>query len=198
MLNTVMDIETTGFDKVRGTVLSFAYLTLDADFKNVVDGDILYFYQEGQPESDEGAFKVHGLTTDYLKQFENDYTKNLQKLFKIMTKGSIIGYNSGVMNADGGVTGFDIPFVQEFLLRNGYGVVSPFQCFDVMRIYNSVFGRVSLTRLMELLKIPKDGIVTLQKHYYSGRDVKYVSHDATYDVTATLIGFLEARRRGLV
>lgn len=189
MLHTILDIESTGLDRNRDIPLACGYLTMNDDFTKVVDGDILYFYQEGQRESCTEAFEVHGLTIDFLRQYENQYTLNLQKLFKLMTKGSLIGFNSDI---------FDIPMLQNFLAKNGYGKVEPFQTFDVVKIYKPVYGRIKLTKLIEALRIPQNGIQILQKNYYKGKDIKYVAHDATYDVIETMIAFVEARRRELV
>lgn len=195
MLHTVIDLETTGLNRHRGAVLAAGYLTLDDKLENVIDSDILYFYQESFPDSDAKALELHGLTRSFLRQYTDDFSKNLKKLFKLVLKGSLIGHN---------IDQFDLPYMQEFLARNGYGDVEAFQTFDTMKIYKPVFGgnyhgaRVSLTNLISELKIPRDGIEIMQKHYFKGKDIQTVAHDATYDVTATLIAFLEAKRREYV
>lgn len=189
MFTTFIDIESTGFDKHRDTVLSVGYLVMSDDLKRIIDADVMYFYQEGQTESCPQALAVHGLTKEFLKQYEGQYTRNLQKLFKIFTKASVVGHNSDF---------FDIPFIRAFLLKNGYGEVQIFQGFDTMKIYQPLFGRSSLGNIIKYLKIPEDGVKVLQNHYFKGKDIRFAKHDATYDVTATLIAFSEAKRRNMV
>lgn len=106
MLFYVIDIETTGFNKMSDDILEVGYIKCNGIGK-ILSGDTLYFYKpEFQVES--GAQKVHGLTREYLQGYEKYFYRNLAALSTIVTEGNIVGKNNNA---------FDIPFIRAFLQR---------------------------------------------------------------------------------
>jgi hypothetical protein len=113
MLYTFIDIETTGFMKFDANavlipdLLEFSYLQVDSTTLRIVKSGSLYFYQPHfDIESD--AQEVHGLTRDFLMQYEDQFEDNLIALASITCNATICGKNSKK---------FDIPFIKHFLKK---------------------------------------------------------------------------------
>jgi DNA polymerase III alpha subunit (gram-positive type) len=183
------DIETTGFSKTNDVILSFAHAIFNKDMTDVEKAGVLYFYKEGQPRSHPEALAVHQLTDEFLMQFENEYTDNLQKMFKLLTRSNSVTYNGD---------SFDIPFASSFLSINGYGELVINSSIDIMKVWQPVFQRrVKLAFLTDELKVPKEIIEKLQKKWF-GQVEGARHHNASYDVTVTALATLEAKRRGMI
>ena len=128
MLANVIDIETTGLLKYdeNGTlipdILEYAYITVDTETLQVLDNGTLYFYR---PDFDieNDAQKIHGLTRDFLKQYEGDFFKNLCALNAMYQNGLFIGKNSNR---------FDLPFIKSFIEK--YGKLS----MDIQLVVNDI------------------------------------------------------------
>lgn len=117
MLGLVMDIETTGWFTISpqtGTlpddneILEVGYLRINTDTYEIYGGGTLNFYKPYFNVESE-AQKVHGLTREYLEQFEGDFDRNLIALNALVQQTCIIGKNS---------TSFDVPYIREFLLKH--------------------------------------------------------------------------------
>ena len=109
MLFTILDIETTGFNNKHDDILEVGYLIVNQDCEILRHGQF-YFYQE-HFKIEGSAQDVHGLTRDFLKQYEQDFTKSLARLFTLCCQAIIIGKNNRK---------FDMPFIDEFLKRYAY------------------------------------------------------------------------------
>jgi DNA polymerase III epsilon subunit-like protein len=122
MIGTVIDIETTGFlkfDTINGVsqlsdnseILEVGYINIDMDRREILTYGTLYFYKPYfNIESD--AQRVHGLTREFLKQYEQDFEKNLIALNSMIQCTCIIGKSSN---------SFDIPFINAFIKKHaGY------------------------------------------------------------------------------
>lgn len=120
MIGTVMDIETTGFLKFQmgadgvsvlsdeSEILEVGYINIDMNSGEILNYGTLYFYKPYfNIESD--AQQVHGITRDFLKQYENDFDKNLIALNSLIQSTCLIGKNSDK---------FDIPFVKAFIKKH--------------------------------------------------------------------------------
>lgn len=191
MKYTIYDIETTGFNCEPNTVLSLAYLTFNRELTGVLDSGVMYYYKEGQAKSTPKALEVHQLTEAFLKEYEDDYAYNMQKAFKILTRGNLVTWNGDT---------FDNRFMSRVLAREGYGSLEYNRSIDVMKVWRPVFGKVpKLTKWLEYSKIPEE-IVELQlnKWFKDAEGFSARSHDAAYDVTVTAMALLEAKRRGLI
>ena len=131
MIGTILDIETTGFlsfdtitlpnpagygEPIQKSqlsdnceILEVGFINIDIDSAKMLSHGTLYFYKPYfHVESD--AQRIHGLTRDFLQQFEQDFEKNLIALNALMQNAVIIGKNS---------TAFDIPVIKAFLEKHG-------------------------------------------------------------------------------
>lgn len=187
MLYTFFDVETRGFSRTHDGMICFSYLTVDEKFAEIKSADILYMCKEDQKESCNEALEVHGITLDFLKDYRDCFDDNLQKIFKICTKGILVGQN---------ITGFDIPYMQEYMALNGYGMIQPYQIHDTLKMLTPVLGKRKLGEYVQLLGIPEFLIKNLQDIYFKDRVFRKAAHDASYDVVMTYLVYLEARRRG--
>jgi DNA polymerase elongation subunit (family B) len=117
MIGTVVDIETTGFLKFdtdehgfsrlsdNSEILEVGFITIDMSTARILNHGELYFYKPYfNIESD--AQRIHGLTRDFLKQYEQDFEKNLIALNSLIQSTCIIGKNSDK---------FDMPFIKAFI-----------------------------------------------------------------------------------
>ena len=131
MIATILDIETTGFlsfdtrmvpnprgfgDPIEQSVLSdrceileVGFINIDIESAAMVNHGTLYFYKPYfQVESD--AQRIHGLTREFLQQYEGDFENNLIALNTLMQNAIIIGKNSQT---------FDIPVIKAFIEKHG-------------------------------------------------------------------------------
>lgn len=196
MIYTVIDIETTGllYDKnthkrLNNDIIQFSYVRLNDNFE-VINHGTLHFYYEGMSWSDE-AEKIHHISLEYLKQFKDDFEKNLQIMYTIMCKANVVGFNSDK---------FDIPFIEYWLARFKLPIDPPCFKFDVMLIYRSIMpGRhgwgPSLLKVCDFLGYTPDVIKLVEADWF-GADEGTYKHNASYDVTATGLAFINAARSG--
>lgn len=120
MIGTVVDIETTGylsFEMVDGwsrlanssEILEVGFMNINMDTKAILTYGTLYFYKPYfNVESD--AQRVHGITREFIAQYENDFTRNLIAPNSLMQRTCVIGKNSDT---------FDIPFIKAFIEKHG-------------------------------------------------------------------------------
>lgn len=168
MVGTVIDIETTGFLKFdinsdgvsllsdKSEILEVGYINVDMDTKRIINSGTLYFYKPYfDIESD--AQKVHGLTREFLQQFEKDFDNNLIALNSLIQCTCIIGKNSDK---------FDIPFIKAFIKKHAG------MCFDIpnlvsqldMKGYNG--GYVTYTDNMYALDMQKIYVNRWKSQYF--------------------------------
>lgn len=132
MICTVIDIETTGRYKISlglnnpdyAEILEVSYIRVNSEDLSILSHGSLYFYKpyfcvESQ------AQEVHGLTRQFLKQYEKDFDKNLIQLHALMQQTLIVGKNSDV---------FDIPFIQAFLKKHSNGKLNIDAEFEAAKI----------------------------------------------------------------
>ena len=133
MLYTIFDLETTGFNGTSDAVCQFAFITVNQNLLPVRARNY-YFYKEGMPWSEQAA-AVHGLTRSFLKQYEDEYEQNLIRMYTVLQRGNLVGHNSN---------GFDIPFANQFLMREGFPPIVPGVCYDTMLLRRLGFLRARL------------------------------------------------------
>lgn len=122
MVAYVIDIETTGLLKFQtnaktgrtelsddSEILEVGYLAIDTYTKEIMNHGVLYFYKPYFNIESE-AQSIHGLTRDFLQQYEGDFEKNLIILSSMTQLGMIIGKNCDI---------FDIPFIDAFIEKHG-------------------------------------------------------------------------------
>lgn len=171
----VYDLETTGFSSSQSDVIQFSYIRFDNN-RVAYDAGTLYFYYEGMSWSEE-AYNVHKIPLDFLKQFKDDFRKNVIKMWTILSGANVVGHNSNK---------FDNPFATNWLARMG----CPGLMFGIMQDTMLAFrpmthtAQVSLIKLCELNELTPDRINSLYKMWF-GVNEDLQSHNASYDVAAT-------------
>ena len=119
MVATVIDIETTDwlkFDDSTGRsmlsdsseILEVGFVRFDTNTLKVLTSGTLYFYKP-YFNIESKAQEVHGLTREFLKQYEGDFNKNLIALNSLLQSTCIIGKNSEK---------FDIPYIKAFIEKH--------------------------------------------------------------------------------
>ena len=119
MIGTVIDIETTGylqFDNSTGVsqladtseILEVGFININMDTREILTHGTLYFYKP-YFNVESQAQEVHGLTRDFLKQYEDKFTMNLVALNSLIQSTCLIGKNSDK---------FDIPFIKAFIRKH--------------------------------------------------------------------------------
>lgn len=119
MIGTVIDIETTDwlkFNTVDGVsqlsdnseILEVGYININMDTKAILTYGTLYFYKP-YFNIESPAQQTHGLTRDFLKQYEQDFEKNLIALNSLIQSTCLIGKNSDK---------FDIPYIKAFIKKH--------------------------------------------------------------------------------
>lgn len=104
---TVYDIETTGLNVNTCEILEYGYIRVNEKTEIVAYGE-LYFWKPGW-QIDRGAAGVHGLTPEFMRQFTEDFDKNLAALYTLTKDAYICGKNSRA---------FDDKVVHNFLERH--------------------------------------------------------------------------------
>lgn len=133
MLGTVIDIETTGYLKYEvkdgvslladtSEILEVGFLVIDLKTRAIYNSGTLYFYKPYFYVESE-AQRVHGLTREFLQQYEDQFTNNLIALNALTQSTCIIGKNSQA---------FDWPFIKSFLYKHGG------DDFDIPDLVNSL------------------------------------------------------------
>lgn len=185
----VFDIETTGFDSVTCDVIQFAYAMFDNN-NMFVKSENLYFYYEGMSWSQEAADQSHHLSLAFLKQYEDDFRKNILKMFSVLNRANVCGHN---------LIHFDCPFVKRWLQRMGlpgleYGVVQ-----DTMLAYRPITkrSRIKLTKLADMCGLTDESIKYATSIWFNTGNDTY-AHNAAYDVSMTALLTIQGVNKNLI
>lgn len=196
MLYTVFDVETSGLE--RGCdVLSFAYALTDENV-GVKRAEVLYFWKEGVTKWTEEAYEINHLSKEFLRQYEADYEKNLQKMYIVLSMGHLVGFNSGYINKNGDIAGFDYQVCCNFLERNNFPRPIAAGFVDLMRVYQSHHAgfRAKLTKVFKEYKLSEDLAGIICQVYFN--DTAKEAHFASYDVAMTILLLSEFADRGWI
>lgn len=233
MVGTVVDIETTGFlkfvrDKDNNSVLSdeseiceVGFMNIDLKTGAILHSGVLYFYKPYYNLENDAA-KVHGLTREFLSQYEKDFENNLIALNALLQSAIIIGKNS---------KSFDIPFMKAFIDKHGGYKLNITHLVAALGIkgykggtvvYNGGIGSIDMQHIWHKryvrLMFDKTGIAddrkkgTLKEYIdlinawpvveavYAkvGKGRKAGYHSALYDVVMTYVIFMDAKLNGLL
>lgn len=187
MLYTIFDLETTGFSGTSDNVCQFAAITVNQQFLPI-RAQNYYFYKEGMKWSKD-AEAVHGLSRQFLKQYEDQYNENLIKMYTTLQYGNLAGHNC---------KGFDIPFASQFLTREGLPLLRPNDCLDTMILWRPTFGkRMKLVELPKALGYTEEQILRMTKLLFKDKAGNLRPHDACYDTVATMLCLRKAAAKGL-
>lgn len=190
MLVTIFDVEAGGLNKLQDDLLSFAYVLYDDKKRRIINYDILYFYWPGI-RNNPGAFEVNQLTMDFLRNNAGDETANFDRIFKIISRSTLVGYNS---------QGYDLPIILSNIQRRGGMMPEADNHLDLMKVYQPVYKkRMKLNAIMDDLGDMKH----LRQMFYDqsfGKDgnFKDQAHDAAFDVITTLILYIQAKGMGYI
>lgn len=205
MLLTVLDTETTGLNVNTDDVLELAYITFRADIPaRIVDNGILYFYSE-QFNNDSSSSKIHQLTPEFMSKYKDQKSKNLWKMFKLISRGNIIGHN---------INKFDIPMICNMLEREGYelyGLNRIIDTYSIYRPYTSKKNAINPLTGEALSKPENNKLMTLFEYIgYTDKTIKSLqsilfpdvertgAHTAMYDTIAAYYLYIYARKVGYI
>lgn len=185
MLYTIFDTETSGLES-GCDVLSFAYMLTDENL-DIKRAETLYYWKEGVTKWTEEAYQIHGLSKEFLRQYEADYETNLKKMYLVLSYSELVGYNSGRLNKEGLVVGFDFAVCKNFLMRNDLYEPTPLNFYDTMIMYRRIYKhQTSLQKAFDEQGLPRDLADTFMEVYYKS---KAGAHDAAYDTVCTALLF---------
>lgn len=207
MLYTVLDAETTGKYPGAAMPVSVSYVTFNDKLERVGSG-LMYFCDDSIPESDYGALQVHGLSKSVLAPYAKDFETNVRKLFRLLWRGNIVGYNS---------KRFDVPVLSHFLTKQGFleadsdgkpkeiPVLKQYDLYQILRpilpgkiMPNGRKGGKTLTDAAEYFNIYPEKMSFLYKAYF-GHDVSDAGyHNADYDTFVTAMLFITMVRQGYI
>lgn len=194
MLFTYFDVETSGL-RVGCDVLSFSYI-LGTEDMNVKRAETLYFWKEGLTQWSQEAYEVNGLTKEFLREHEADYEKNLKKMYLVLSYGDLVGFNSGHINKDGVIVGFDFPIIKDFLERNGMYTPKVLGFYDVMQIGQVVYKqRLKLQTMFDKIGCAREIADAMMSIYFKRQAG---AHDAAYDTVCTSMIFQKLCEEGYI
>ena len=218
MLYTIYDTETSGLEE-DADILSFSYMLCDENLR-VGRAETLYFWKEGETKWTEEAYKIHGLSKEFLRQHADKFEDNLKKMYIVLSYAYTVGYNSGYLktryqhfhpetrtftiddNPDGGtavqvVMGFDFPRCKRFLLNHDIEAPNPSAMIDVMRElqrYNRGIKR-KLQKAYDQYGLSRELADMMNQAYFTE---KSEAHNSAYDVVCTAILFSYMKREGMI
>ena len=119
MYTVVVDFETSGYSPETDHILSAGYVAFDSDDIHKEDfqflkAGVLYFWQKGWTA---GPTEVHGLTEEFLSQYEEDYEKNCIELQTLLYGAHVVYYAPG---------NFDYHFYEGFAKRHNFKPVAAY------------------------------------------------------------------------
>ena len=136
MREVVLDTETTGLDpKIGHRIIEIGAIEL----VNHIPTDRQYHcYINPDRKIDEGAFKVHGLSENYLKKF-GTFDKVVDEFLVFINNDPLIIHNAS----------FDISFLNTELVRYGYDVIENARVIDTLPMARTRFpgAQVNLNAL---------------------------------------------------
>mgnify|MGYP004614877031 CR=1 FL=1 len=188
MILTVVDIETTGFDKEQDDIIQFAYLQMASTGK-FIRQEILYFYYPGTVHNwSKEAEEVHGIHLSSLEKYKDDFEKNCMKMWITMFKSNCVTFNGDR---------FDIPFIHSWLRRVGYPVNNitdvPIKTYDVYKIMKLHGVGCKLIKAPERLGVNPDFIPKLTSIWSGNMNTR--AHLAQYDAVATWLCLLALKNK---
>ena len=184
----VFDLETTGFSTLNDDIVEFSYISFEDD-GTFLRSERMYMYHLGMvmPES---AYNVHHISLDFLKQFEDQFTQNIVKMYSILNGNTVCGFNSDK---------FDCPFASNWLMRMGVSELQFERTIDIMKVYRPVThqAQIKLTKLSDKMDVTPDVINFFMNIWFPDQGASH-AHEASYDTVATAILFQKALKSGLI
>lgn len=188
MLKVVLDTETTGLSASFDKLIELSYIIVDTDQKSkIVKSYSSFINHPDLKYMPEGAFKVHGISIEKLRECGKSPQEVADETFKDLCRAVILGYN----------VSFDIGFLETFFASTGYSdmfMITDSEC--VMRAYNQRYKRAKQTVALERLNMPTSAVDAITKKSFpeleNGRSM---AHDSRWDIHAT---YIIAKRLGVL
>ena len=136
MRQVVLDTETTGLDPTMGhRIIEIGAIEL---INQVATETKYHCYINPEREIDQGAFEVHGLSEEYLKEF-GTFDKIADTFLEFISDDPLIIHNAP----------FDISFLNAELLRHGYNEIATHRVIDTLPMARTKFpgAQVNLNAL---------------------------------------------------
>jgi len=175
----IFDIETSGFDGYRDCVAEVAWVEVDTSDPKwpITNSGHYYVNNPGLKVMPEGAFNVHGLSAQFLKNNGITFEEARVKIFKDLARQNVLGYNIK----------FDVRFLTAKFYKTLYEPYFSFdEAIDIMPIAKRVMKVKSGYKLTDALiyfNISNDITDMLTKKYFNYESPK--AHNAGWDVIAT-------------
>ena len=173
MILAVFDLETTGLDKSKDSIIQFAGLKIDTTNYKIIDEYTQYIKPCGNYVISLGAYFKHQITPELLQDKPTmlEVAPKIVKFFENVD--NILTYNGN---------GFDIPFLKTELNRFGYDIdFMSKNCYDAF------------------LEEKRRNGINLENTYkrYKGKSMEEAglsAHDALSDIKATLSVFVAQQK----
>ena len=173
MILAIFDIETTGLDKQKDSIIQFAGMKIETETNEIVDTLNIYIRPVGNFSINPGAYFKHHITAEFL----NDKPTMPKVAYKIVNffegVDNVLTYNGN---------SFDISFLQEELNRHGFYIdFTSKNCYDAF------------------LEEKRRNGINLDNTYkrYKGKTMEeagLTAHDAFSDIKATYAIFVAQQR----
>lgn len=105
----VLDLETTGLDRTKDSIIQFAAIKMDRETNKLIDSLNLYIQPEGSYNISIQAYFKHGITAKFLS--DKPYFRDVyRQILDFIEDCDILSYNG---------CNFDIPFLKSELFKVG-------------------------------------------------------------------------------
>ncbi|MDR1523253.1 MAG: 3'-5' exonuclease [Endomicrobium sp.] len=181
MFYTVFDIETTGLNPRVDNIIQLAYVNVKEDLE-IVESNNFYLYEDNMSWSEQ-AESVHKISKSWLFENKSDFFESIKEIYIKLNKSILVGHN---------MLSFDLPFLNQFLARYELPMVSPVLCFDTLKLFKPIFKKSMKLKELATQSGFTDELVSFMTERWFG--VKAQTHDARWDVTATALLLIKARK----
>lgn len=181
----IIDTETAGFGKDH-PVLQIGYARFDSAM-NPIDEYSAYLKHEFDYEIDEGAFKIHGLTKEFLAENGKNPVIELTRIAEVIDSSDMVVFHN---------RSFDWRMLTQDWARYGLFQDQPGIKTKTFCTQNDSQIRAFVGALDKNGRVKAPSLAELHFHLF---DVGFEgAHDALADVRATAKCFFELRKRGLI
>ena len=142
MREIVLDTETTGLDPESGhRLVEIGCVEL---VNHMPTGEVFHCYINPQRSMPQEAYNVHGLSEDFLKDFD-PFPSVVEKFLKFLGEDPLIIHNAS----------FDMKFINYELQKAGYSIIEKNEIVDTLRMARKKFpgSPASLDALCRRFKI---------------------------------------------
>lgn len=200
MVVTIYDIETTGFDHKEDDVISIGFLRCRDTDLAVMSSGIFYMHNKRYAKSSPDALAVHGLTDEFLSQYDDKFNDNLVRCFGLFHNSVVIGKNN---------IKFDDKFINMMFAKYSqhlYNRLRIQRSIDVQSLFAPRWRRISgcdsnrkmgtLGQYVSSLGFTQDDVTRMYNELPTKDNEAVRYHGALYDAVATWIVAKDLLSRG--